>query len=155
MEHVTPNKIDCNLIYSSPAFMVRAPLNIMFQPNQMAIYRYERIPFSIRVHRIRVASIRIVRIYLKANASTVNPIKMLLWAMKPCTYQIFFPEERKNFICHYVFVCAGMILFHVTTTAARVNRIYRIFAITTNCIAFTWKGIQCCRHLNQLVKRSW
>lgn len=124
-------KIDCNSIYFSLASMVRAPLNIMFQPNQMAVCRYERIPCFIRVHRIRVASTRIVRIYLKANASTVNPIKMLSSATRQC-----------------------MILCHATTPP-QANRIQRIFSITTNCVTFMWKETQCCRHSNQLVKHSW
>lgn len=124
-------KINCNFIYFSPVFTVRVPLSIMLQQNQMAIYRYERIPYYTHVHRIPVAFIRIDRIYPKPNASTVNPIKMLLLAMKQC-----------------------MIFYHVII-AAQANRIQQIFSITSNCITFTWKEIRCCKHLNRPVKRNW
>lgn len=59
-------------------------LNIMLQPNQMDAYRYERIPCCIHVRRIPVAFIRIIQIYLRQSVLTVNPIKMLLLAMKQC-----------------------------------------------------------------------
>lgn len=111
--------------------MVRAPLSIMLQPNQMAIYRYERILYCTHVHRTHVAFIRIVRIYLKPSVSTVIPRKMSLLATKQC--MIF---------CHVII-------------AAQSNRIPQTFSITTNCITFTWKEIQCYKHLSQPVKRNW
>lgn len=89
--------------------MVRVPLSIMLQPNQMAIYRYERILCCTHVHLIRAVFIHIARIYPKPSALMATLTKMLWLEMKQCT-----------------------IFCHAMPIVVQANRIQQIFSITMN-----------------------